>query len=203
LELYYGNCFYWLFNHSIVRKYVNQWAEMTTHSVIFSADEVRNMLDGTMTRVMREVKPQPVLSHYGYTWTKSGRNTVYAAKLVGMDYSHWDVDKPASKSMVARCPFGTVGDQLIVKETWGVYQLDCEGMKEYPNILYKANRHTRLYISDEVWKYNTEKFSWRSPVTMPRWASRITLEITGIAVEQVDGVWMWVIDFKQLEKDGE
>ena len=75
-----------------------------------------------------------------------------------------------SDSVIA-CPYGTIGDRLWVKETHHVRDagyVDGTGR----DIVYKAD--------DEDFPYG-----WTPSIHMPRWASRITLEITNVRVERL------------------
>ena len=77
------------------------------------------------------------------------------------------------------CPYGEIGDRLWVRETWaytdGGGALVMGGIIETvePQIVYKANGY----------KYS-ESLKWKPSIHMPRWASRITLEITDVRVER-------------------
>ena len=66
------------------------------------------------------------------------------------------------------CPYGRVGDRLWVRETWRV---NAKG-----GINYKAEDG------------NSWIGRWKPSIFMPRWASRITLEITGIRVESLQDI---------------
>ena len=82
------------------------------------------------------------------------------------------------------CPYGQVGDRLWVKETWWD---DCalrekEGYKQDDYLYYRADGEA---IEQFECAYG---FKWRSPLFMPRWASRIILEITGLRVEQLQDI---------------
>jgi len=67
-----------------------------------------------------------------------------------------------------KCPYGQPGDLLWVKETWNGTQ--GEGV---------AYRATNPEMNGEPWK--SSRF-------MPRWASRITLEIVNIRVERLQEI---------------
>lgn len=64
------------------------------------------------------------------------------------------------------CPWGEAGDELWVRETWA--------SDDNKTAWYRADGET----------YNAG-LPWRSPVTMPRWASRLTLELVGVRVERL------------------
>lgn len=74
----------------------------------------------------------------------------------------------ASFDPAYKCPYGKVGDRLWVRETWAKL---LSG-----RIWYRADGHS---INDG---------GWRPSIHMPRWASRITLEITGVWVERLQAI---------------
>lgn len=65
-------------------------------------------------------------------------------------------------------PYGVIGDRLWVKETW-----KCV----LGNVIYKATPNNRI---------KTDKY--KPSIYMPRWASRINLEITNIRVERLQDI---------------
>lgn len=78
-----------------------------------------------------------------------------------------------------RCPYGRVGDRLWVRETWGLHDTEPSDGPENAQIYYRSTdgeRHDLRYQK------------WRPSIFMPRWASRITLEITGVRVERLQEV---------------
>lgn len=125
--------------------------EIKERPIIFSSEMVRAILDNRKTQTRRVIKPQPCVSHYGVTWTKQGRTTVYGAMLADWDYSHWDEGKPASQSMINRCPYGKPGDRLWVKETWcPVDDTEYDGEKW---VDYRATpRYTEPGVSHPAWR---------------------------------------------------
>jgi hypothetical protein len=90
------------------------------------------------------------------------------------------------------CPYGRIGDRLWVRETWNT--VNPEG--EPTSILYKADGSVmyRPFPSAEAgWKAEQDAESldaqrWNTPIFMPRWASRITLEVTDVRVERVQEI---------------
>ena len=64
----------------------------------------------------------------------------------------------------AQCRYGKPGDLLWVRESWS-----------------KRTDGTIVYAADEI----AEKVYWKPAMFMNRWASRITLEVTGVRVERL------------------
>jgi hypothetical protein len=105
-----------------------------------------------------------------------------------------DGRKSQTRMNFHRCPYGAVGDRLWVRETWAA-SLDSDGDMCKP-FLYRATYDEAVYgqlkasFSDratEIWDVvgNT---GWRPSIHMPRWASRLTLEVTGVRVERVQDI---------------
>ena len=83
-------------------------------------------------------------------------------------------DVPA---MLLECPYGVPGDRLWVRETW------CHiGSHSGPETCGKSVQDVR-YRADR-----TEGYVWSPSIFMPRWASRITLEVTGVRVQRVQEI---------------
>lgn len=84
------------------------------------------------------------------------------------------------------CPYGAPGDRLWVRETFQP-NMRCGGY---------------LYRADDIAGHIAE--DWRPSIYMPRWASRITLEIEAVRVERVqditeedaraEGIVIWEVD---------
>jgi len=90
------------------------------------------------------------------------------------------------------CPY-SVGDRLWVRE---VHSMDLWIAASH--IIYRADCPSGEYIE----AFDNRKVKWRSPIHMPRWASRLTLEITAVSVEWSEerGEWMWVVGVEKVEK---
>ena len=72
-----------------------------------------------------------------------------------------------------RCPYGAPGDRLWVRATWR------------PDFMRPSQRRA-FYRADVVEEAVTK--AWRPSIHMPRWASRITLEVTGVRVERLHDI---------------
>lgn len=77
----------------------------------------------------------------------------------------------------SQCPYGQVGDRLWVRETFYV-QPDIYKTDIPSPIHYKADGNTE----------SLEDYIQKPSIFMPRWASRITLEITDIWAERVQDI---------------
>ncbi|WP_072166374.1 hypothetical protein [Erwinia sp. Leaf53] len=156
---------------------------MRERGIIFNAEMVRAILDGRKTQTRRIVKGQRT----GEVWSvkpagvkKHNRHT----------HDWWLPTGSLPYSALPACPFGQPGDRLWVRETWSE-----DFANYYPNdrVWYAANddRRRDIEIVDGVRGiYSPESdvhvpFRWRPSIHMPRWASRITLEITGVRVERL------------------
>ena len=72
-------------------------------------------------------------------------------------------------------PYGQPGDRLWVRETFGHFECN-QHFKPGCNVYYRADGNC------------LELEPWRPSIHMPRWASRITLEITSVRVERLQDI---------------
>jgi hypothetical protein len=83
-------------------------------------------------------------------------------------------------------PYGAPGDQLYVRETWDVCRLQDEHL---PSMCYRADStgipSSKKKVWDQLRSDDSRVHKWRPSIHMPRWASRIQLEITDVRVERV------------------
>ncbi|EOZ5674204.1 hypothetical protein ACR2Y1_001923 [Morganella morganii] len=151
---------------------------MKERGIIFNADMVRAILDGRKTQTRRIMKPQPTPCDYidwrgnargGHVWPSNiFRTMLHVEGELQNGDGGW-------KGLVGdTCPFGDIDDRLWVREAFQV------GLCTESTIAYKATH--KPSDLEEGWH---EKIKWRPSIHMPRWASRILLEITGVRVERL------------------
>lgn len=137
--------------------------------IVFSGPMVRAILDGKKSMTRRVMKRQPE------GWMASHLDNGFR-KMTDFGNGWWGAATGSGNVRVAhtnhsiKCPFNKVGDRLWVRETW------AKAGEIGDAIEYRADNPDPL----------TGK--WRSPIHMPRWASRITLEITGVKVERLQDI---------------
>lgn len=90
-----------------------------------------------------------------------------------------------------KCPYGVVGDRLWVRETWYYEEHmhdSTEGTPDLPGDLYSHRLVFKADCPDYPVNVGVGQHGWRPSIFMPRWASRITLEITDVKVERLQDI---------------
>jgi hypothetical protein len=147
---------------------------MKERPILFNGPMVRALLAGTKTQTRRAVKPEG--AHHLFQF----RGTTAAA---GADEPTGEWGWCGSERVVNKhihCPYGKPGDRLWVRETFQRFTDDGE-------VLYKADRAGFEAMNELKFDECIEAF-WRPSIHMPRAASRITLEITGVRVERLQDI---------------
>jgi hypothetical protein len=152
---------------------------MREKPILFSGPMVRAILAGTKTQTRRIVKPQPPTGCTGMESIDSPPFQGFRFLPVGL----WPEDPRYGNRS---CPYGQPGGRLWVREAWAK-NTDAVGTKFDDPILYRADFQTG---SGSDWWRNSSLFggNWRPSIFMPRWASRITLEITEIRVQRLQEI---------------
>ena len=164
---------------------------MKETGIIMSGDHPVKCRDGTKTLTRRlwglkEINKSPeewcISGHVGAEW---GFGNLY-----GED------------DLIIKCPYGQVGDNLWVRETWAelgwhenaediIHSIrdDKGGLRD---IIYFEECPDFKWLDDDggsaFRKDGFPKSCWKPSIFMPRWASRITLEITEIKVERLQEI---------------
>ncbi|ARG86775.1 hypothetical protein [Pseudomonas aeruginosa] len=142
---------------------------MKERPILFTGPMVRAILEGRKTVTRRVVKPQP-----DFLGSMVDPNTPF---------------KPLDAGLHARitCPYGEPGDRLWVREAWAAdAQVDAiapHDLSQGEPIWYPADLSVRQTACSMI-----SKGRGRSSIHMPRWASRILLEITAVRVERLQDI---------------
>ncbi|HHS9697052.1 TPA: hypothetical protein ACTW7C_001715 [Klebsiella pneumoniae] len=169
---------------------------MKERGMIFNGEMVRAILDGRKTQTRRIIKPQPEATLSGSLsgkWLSRPLNGLLLPKI---------------EDIAIHCPFGVVGDRIWVRETWSDVNLDGAPAVAYraDDEVYDLMENKSLLDEDGAFNYQDTRVSkyqfaawhsdlisgiegnWRPSIHMPRWASRIMLEITDVRVERLNSI---------------
>jgi len=125
--------------------------------ILFSGPMVGAILDGRKTMMRRVVKPQPEMEMDGEILPDGTGGYGWAPVLP--PWSKWPYQ---------------IGDRLWVRETF-------TSTKDRKTVLYREDDLFRDMPKGDLGR----DWNWTSPRFMPRWASRITFEITNVRVERL------------------
>lgn len=160
---------------------------MKERPILFNGAMVRALLSGAKTHTRRVVKPQPSVHIVRTACMAEGNPPLRGC--------YWEYGGPT-----VYCPFGQPGDRLWVRETWmpGYYhEADHEDGPKVSVIHRADNAESTVaapsYELAEQWEREFsedggEAPPWRPSIHMPRWASRILLEITDVRVERLQEI---------------
>jgi len=169
---------------------------MKERPILFSGAMVRALLAGTKTQTRRILKTQPsdgwALDNLGTITSKhakQGRFGAFLRRGVGTDFPQLDL---------LPCPYGAPGDRLYVRESWNFEKNAIGSVRDEDGPFeYAADGLKSMTVDDR----------WRPSIHMPRYASRILLEIVGVRVERLidcsvadaieEGVFTWWSETEQ------
>lgn len=150
---------------------------MKERPIVFSTEMVRTILEGRKTQTRRLLKPQP--------------GQIRWAAVVVNGYGGW-VDEHGRP---CPCPYGRPGDRLWVRERHTFADTNGE---DRVTVHYSDETEATVEVSMDAaekvawWiedrEVDGDGNNWRSPIHMPRWASRITLEIINVRAERLQEI---------------
>lgn len=147
---------------------------MKERPILFSGPMVRAILAGRKTQTRRVVKVPSGRGRRSLPWDPYYADCDGRLKFEDL-YGEWhDFEKDGP------CPYGRAGDRLWVRETWcndgqGVWSIgDAESA-------HACGLGMNIYRADG----GREGCKWFPSIHMPRWASRIILEVTDVRVERL------------------
>jgi len=178
--------------------------------ILFSAPMIRALLAGTKTMTRRLLNPQPVrsLPHtkplpggdgswdihrpIGWRWQKSKNFRVYVADMAEASFT---------ENLARHCPYGVPGDRLWVRETWydafgrrpgEAHEMNVDRFEDgsVDGIEYRATHDCAAWEAGCQCNPDGDgkRSEWRPSIYMPRWASRLTLEVTSVRVERLQDI---------------
>lgn len=136
---------------------------MQERPILFSGEMVRAILDGRKTQTRRVIKLKT-----GDTFDEHAlKGAIQEWRPMYDEVARKVVGKTAA---LIRCPYGQPGDRLWVRETFA----DEGCRQDRDDCYYRADGESDL-----------QGGGWTPSIHMPRWASRITLEIVSVRVERL------------------
>lgn len=157
---------------------------MQERPILFSGEMVNAIMAGRKTQTRRVIRDYPWTRHpYYFCGLRNGLG--YPASE-GVTWAGFTCEGYHSPCYV-KCPYGQPGDLLWVKEACAIgfsddHDLACD---------YHADGKRNTFIVCEI----NEKYSIkyinddrRPAMFMPRWASRITLEVNDVRVERLQEI---------------
>lgn len=166
---------------------------MKTRPILFSAPMVRAILEGRKTQTRRVVKNSDV----EFFDCGDARDAVITFCEAGHSgpgfYVHCSEYQDEGSQNVA-CPYGQPGDRLWVRETFCHWPEERAGdfgevLAQPAQTLYRAsplrNSWSGTGNPEDAW---SPGMRWRPSIFMPRHLSRITLEITEVRVQRLQGI---------------
>ena len=151
---------------------------MKEHPILFSTDMVKAILEGRKTMTRRVIKPQPTDAGLEFATACEGEFSAWQDDGLNLD-EHSEDGGPCQRI----CPYGQVGDRLWVRETFV--------LTNYQTPVYRADfKDVNGYYWSSI-ASDPKDVKWKPSIYMPRWASRINLEITEIRVERVQEIRGW------------
>ena len=177
--------------------------------ILFSGPMVRAILDGRKTQTRRVVTVrnscrQAAPQRWFYDLSRAWRDPGFPQLQGGLkaEYLHvpfcnpedgWE-EKPIDDTVERWYSLWQPGDRLWVRETWRAFEPKTRILGGNSVL---ANAQMRVYARNPVEgesvieyaaDFDKRTASWRPSIHMPRWASRILLEVTNVRVEQVQEI---------------
>ena len=148
---------------------------MKESPIIFSGEMVKAILEGSKTQTRRIIKH------------KDGVDDAYRRQLSLQDTGRekdWIIETKLGETLERDYPYGTQGDRLWVRET-----IDNGRDPKNPQVVTPTYRADGSKVKMELaWYQGISKGKTTSSIYMPRWASRITLEIESIRIERLQEI---------------
>jgi hypothetical protein len=174
--------------------------------ILFRPDMVAAILrdENPKTQTRRLIKPQPEQQgevHRRPAWYWNGGA---ALRRIGHECGYVHTNWSALERILLEASRFKVGGKLWVRETWQAY---APQTKRFGGTGVLAGASMRVFArkpiqGESLIEYRADHLSdngqvWRSSLHLPRWASRLTLEITDVRVE-----WLQDISEEDAKAEG-
>jgi hypothetical protein len=168
---------------------------MKERPILFRGEMVRAILAGQKTQTRRLVKFCKLHSDYG----QPEPDRCYGDGAPDCRYLHVAYDGAGMESMVTwhrhYAPYGVPGDRLWVKETWGeVSHIDDCNPRRFAFVHIMGPDERCIIYREEAeregfeWADNSPEDRWRPSIHMPRWASRLLLQVVAVRAERLQNI---------------
>lgn len=155
--------------------------------ILFSAPMVRAVLEGRKAQTRRVIKPQPAEPPAG--WYPDAYNHSEMWTFWG---PRGTPEQGRCTLPLFKCPYGKPGDRLWVRENFNVIVHSDMTDEDRVSVTYRAdNKPAMIQLdTDTEWEQagRLKKHDTVPSIHMPRWASRITLEIAAVRVERLQDI---------------
>lgn len=191
----------------------NQSNQVKERPIIFSAEMVKAILDGKKTMTRRVIKSDISAYDHGHIIKQSSDKSREGSAC----FFNKPVGCMVTSSKLVKCPYGKIGDHLWVREAYTVTGWNCDdgsvyikyladGHEQYfdnetdemecaidslvASVCKELDKRKVPMLNDEAYDCSLDenKPRNRSPMFMPRFASRLLLEITDIRIERLNDI---------------
>lgn len=163
---------------------------MKERGILFGADMVKAIIDGRKGQTRRIMKVQPECPEFELRYIAESTARSEVGKYC---WAEPGVTLNPRRSKLFSSPYGQPGDRLWVRETCRASELSSQ---HHDAVIYLADTATQV-IKDtkeaaddwlKLFSYRGGKGKVVPAIHMPRWASRLTLEITNVGVQRLQSI---------------
>jgi hypothetical protein len=158
---------------------------MKERGILFSGAMVRALLSGTKTQTRRVV----TLPKERGEWEPSTLGGPHARLADGTTVAEFPCIWNTTTGTSLACPYGAPGDQLWVRETWcSAYARGCWGTVFAADEAFIQGKRAHEKGAHFNAESKDQTYRWKPSIHLPRWASRITLEVTEVRVQRLQDI---------------
>ena len=146
--------------------------------ILFSGPMVRAILTGrkTVTRRVMKIRLAPGQRPDEEGWEQG----------LDPDLDLWFGCATDGTTLIERCPYGAPGDRLWVKETHALLPKPDLRLHGNTKRALRPDELTPVYAAS--FNPDSPRPRWRPSIHMPRWASRLTLDVVSVGVERLHDI---------------